>query len=218
MMLLVDEPGRRRLFVNDMRGLLYAVSYDGRTVTPYLDLTAPDWGLSVQASSNERGFQSFAFHPQFNQPGTPAFGKFYTYADTSNTAPTPDFVPGGGNDAQDTVLLEWTAGDPNAPTYDGGPPRELVRAAAAATHSISRRTSTRSSARSSGSTHWAPTPPTASTASPPTTRSPTTATPTRLPRSMLWACAIPNASAGTRRPGTCSSPISARTSWKSSVS
>ena len=110
-----------------MRGLLYGVSYDGQTVTPYLDLTAPDWELSIQASSNERGFQSFAFHPQFNQPGAPAFGKFYTYADTSNTAPPPDFVPGGGDDAQDTVLLEWTASDPEAPTYDGGPPRELVR-------------------------------------------------------------------------------------------
>ena len=29
MMLLVDEPGTRRLFVNDMRGPLYSVSYDG---------------------------------------------------------------------------------------------------------------------------------------------------------------------------------------------
>ena len=127
MMLLVDEPGTGRLFVNDMRGLLYSVSYDGQTVTQYLPLNAPIWGLSVQASSNERGFQSFAFHPQFNQPGTPGFGKFYTYTDTSNTAPTPDFAPGGGRDTQDTILLEWTAGNPGAVTYDGGPPRELVR-------------------------------------------------------------------------------------------
>ena len=37
MMLLVDEPGTRRLFVNDMRGPLYSVSYDGKTVTLYLD-------------------------------------------------------------------------------------------------------------------------------------------------------------------------------------
>ena len=29
MMLLVNEPGTRRLFVNDMRGPLYGVSYDG---------------------------------------------------------------------------------------------------------------------------------------------------------------------------------------------
>jgi len=30
MMLLVNEPGTRRLFVNDMRGPLYSLSYDGR--------------------------------------------------------------------------------------------------------------------------------------------------------------------------------------------
>ena len=127
MMLLVDEPGTGRLFVSDMRGLLYGVSYDGQTVTRYLDLAAHTWELSIQASSTERGFQSFAFHPQFNQPGTPGFGKFYTYLDTSNTAPAPDFAPGGGDDAQDTILLEWTAASPGAATYDGGPPRELFR-------------------------------------------------------------------------------------------
>jgi hypothetical protein len=32
MMLLVDEPGMRRMFVNDMFGILYTVSYDGKTV------------------------------------------------------------------------------------------------------------------------------------------------------------------------------------------
>ena len=37
-MLLDDEPGTRRLFVNDMTGLLYSISCDGKTVTKYLDL------------------------------------------------------------------------------------------------------------------------------------------------------------------------------------
>ena len=32
MMLLVDEPGTRRMFVNTMRGPLYSLSYDGKTV------------------------------------------------------------------------------------------------------------------------------------------------------------------------------------------
>ena len=94
-MLLVDEPGTRRLFVNDMRGPLYAVSYDGRTVAPYLDSTRR-LGRAVQSRGNERGFQSFAFHPQFGQPGTPGFGKFYTLTDTSNTTAAADFKPGGG--------------------------------------------------------------------------------------------------------------------------
>ena len=127
MMLLVDEPGTGRLFVNDMRGPLYSVSYDGRTVTLYLDLHAPHWTVDVEASRDEQGFQSFAFHPQFNEVDTPGFGKLYTLTDTTDTQPPADFISGGGGNTHDTVLLEWTAEDPEAATYDGGPPRELVR-------------------------------------------------------------------------------------------
>ncbi len=127
MMLLVNEPGTRRLFVNDMRGPLYNVSYDGKTVTRYIDINAQNWGVSVQSQGRERGFQSFAFHPQFNQAGTRGYGKFYTYTDSSNMQPTPDFIPAGGMNTHDTVLFEWTAKNPAAATYDGGPPREMVR-------------------------------------------------------------------------------------------
>jgi hypothetical protein len=128
MMNLVDEPGTRRLFVNDMRGPLYSVSYDGKSVTLYLDVNAASWGHPVQSTGRERGFQSFVFHPQFGRQGTPGYGKFYTYLDTSNMAPTPDFLPSSGDKpTHDTVLLEWTAKSPSAATYDGGPPRELLR-------------------------------------------------------------------------------------------
>jgi hypothetical protein len=127
MMMLVDEPGSRRLFVNDMRGPLYTVSYDGKAVRPYVDINAPNWGVSVQSNGNERGFQSFALHPQFSQPGTRGYGKFYTLTDTTNTEPTPDFRPGGGMRTHDSVLLEWTARNPAAEAYDGGAPRELIR-------------------------------------------------------------------------------------------
>src|SRR5688572_31507282 len=48
MMLLVDEPGTRRLFVNDMRGLLYSVSYDGKSVVKFLDIGDARWGVPVQ--------------------------------------------------------------------------------------------------------------------------------------------------------------------------
>jgi hypothetical protein len=126
-MLLVDEPGTKRLFVNDMRGQLYSVSYDGSAVRLYVDTNAPQWGVPVQSTGRERGMQSFAMHPQFGQSGTPGYGRFYTWSDTSNTAPTPDFQPGGGNNTHDTVLLEWTAKNAAGPVYDGGPPRELLR-------------------------------------------------------------------------------------------
>ena len=126
-MILIDEPGTARFFVNDMRGPLYSVSYDGDTVTEYVDTHADNWGFSVESTGRERGMQSFAFHPQFGQAGAPGVGKFYTWSDVTNTEPAPDFVPGGGQNTHDTVLLEWRARTPGATTYDGGAPRELFR-------------------------------------------------------------------------------------------
>jgi glucose/arabinose dehydrogenase len=126
-MTLVDEPGTRRLFVSDMRGILYTVSYDGRTVTPYLDLRDERWTVGVQSQGRERGLQSFALHPDFGRRGAPGAGKFYTYTDTTNTQPAADFVSGSTNRTHDTVLLEWTAKTPGSAAYDGGPPREVLR-------------------------------------------------------------------------------------------
>jgi len=127
-MLLLDEPGTRRLFVNDMQGPIYTVGYDGGRVVEYLDISAAAWGVGVQSSGRERGVQSFALHPQFGQAGTPGHGKLYTWTDVAATDPAPDFVAGDGErDSHDTVLLEWTARAPGGATYDGGPPRELLR-------------------------------------------------------------------------------------------
>src|SRR5688572_13947936 len=79
MMLLSDEPGTRRMFVNDMRGPLYSVSRDGKQVALYLDINAAEWNVRVNSQGSERGFQSFAFHPDFARWGAPGFGKFYTF-------------------------------------------------------------------------------------------------------------------------------------------
>jgi hypothetical protein len=124
---IVDEPGTRRIFVNDQVGPIHSISYDGRTVTQYVDTNDARWGFRVQSQGSERGVQAFAFHPQFGQQGTPGYGKFYTWADVVDTGPTADFTPLGGGDTHDTVLLEWTARNAAAATYDGGPPRELFR-------------------------------------------------------------------------------------------
>jgi glucose/arabinose dehydrogenase len=129
MNLLLDEPATKRMFVNTMQGMLYTVSYDGKQVAPYLDLNDSKWGNPVQAANSERGFQSFAFHPQFAQAGTPGYGKFYTYLDTSNMTPMADFMPSGNGHTHDEILLEWTAKDPRAAAYDGAAPRELFRVA-----------------------------------------------------------------------------------------
>lgn len=125
-MLMVDELGTGRFFVNDMRGPLHTITYEGE-LQPYLDLNDPEWERPVESAGRERGFQSFALHPQFGLEGTAGYGKLYTWSDTEDTSPEPDFVPGGGDDSHDTILLEWTAADAAADVYDGGPPRELIR-------------------------------------------------------------------------------------------
>ena len=134
MMLLVDEPGTGRLFVNDLFGILYSVSYDGRTVVPYLDLNASQWGIEALRDSlpsitppPRRGFHSFVFHPQFAEAGTLGFGKFYTLVETRNTEPAADFALDSNESLHHVLLLEWTTGDPSAAFYDGAPPRELMR-------------------------------------------------------------------------------------------
>ena len=126
-MLMSSEPGTRRLFVNDMHGALYSVGLDGKSVVPYLDHRDPRWNLQVQFENFERGFQSFAFHPQFNQRGARGYGKIYTYTDTSNQDPVPDWLPLTDRKSHHAVLLEWTAKNPSAATYDGDAPRELMR-------------------------------------------------------------------------------------------
>ena len=126
MMLLRDEPSTKRLFVNDLNGLLYSVTYDGE-VTAYLRLNSEPWNLQLELAGRPKGFQSFVFHPQFGAAGTPGHGRFYTLIDTSATAPTPDYVADPSLRAHDTVLHEWVATDPHAAVYDGAPPRELLR-------------------------------------------------------------------------------------------
>ncbi|HAD74934.1 MAG TPA: hypothetical protein DCG16_04070 [Gemmatimonadetes bacterium] len=126
-MRLVDESGSERLFVNDMQGSIFSVSYDGENVTAYVNTNDDSWGFSVQSTGRERGMQSFAFHPQFGQPGTPGYGKFYVWTDSRNTQPAPDYTPSDDSDAHDTVLLEWTARNPRGASYDGEQPREVLR-------------------------------------------------------------------------------------------
>ncbi len=129
LMLMVTEPGSERLFVSSMLGTLYSMNYDGSDVTPYIDINAAKWGVGVMSAGSERGLQSFAFHPQFAEEGAPGYGKFYTYTDSSNTEPTPDYVTDGDRRTHDTVLLEWTARDAGAAVYDGGAPKVMFRAA-----------------------------------------------------------------------------------------
>ncbi len=121
-----------RIFVNDEHGTLYVVSADGAAVTPYLNLTTY---IPLLDDNGERGFQSFAFHPDFATAGAAGYGKFYTMASQSDTTAAATFTPevsGAGRD-HDEVLLEWTAADPTAgvftPANSAAPFRQVLRIA-----------------------------------------------------------------------------------------
>ncbi len=121
-----------RIFVNDERGPMYLVSADGATVTPYLNVAS---FLPLLSDNGERGFQSFAFHPDFNNPGTAGYGKFYTVTSQTNTTVPATFVPGvaGAGHDHDEVLHEWTVANPAADTFIPADParpfREVLRIA-----------------------------------------------------------------------------------------
>ena len=104
-----------RIFVNDQRGALYTVSADG-AVTLYLDLAQY---VPLLFDNGERGFQSFAFHPDFDVAGAAGYGRFYTMGSQSDTTATATFTPGvaGAGHDHDEVLLEWTVADPSAATF-----------------------------------------------------------------------------------------------------
>ena len=110
-----------RLFVNDQRGPLYRI--DTGTPTLYLNLRTAVSAFIDQPGLGV-GFQSFAFHPEFLENG-----KFYTVHTELWNAQTPDFkgptAPERSNGMQ-SVLLEWTADDPEANTFTGSR-RELFR-------------------------------------------------------------------------------------------
>ena len=129
MMHMVDETGTKRLFVSTMQGPIFGVSYDGKTVTEYVNVNAAQWKIGVQFQGSERGLQSIAFHPQFAERGARGYGKFYTYSDTPNMTTSPDFTHPATQHTHDLVLLEWTAKNPAAAAYDGDAPRELIRIA-----------------------------------------------------------------------------------------
>jgi len=118
-----DQSGR--LFINDQRGPLYIISPENE-VLEYLDLR--DILPSFLSAGGQRGFSSFAFHPDFQQNGL-----FYVVASAHETR-EPDFPLKSWNGSiPDTnhhdILVEFRADDPASNRFTGGEPREIMRIA-----------------------------------------------------------------------------------------
>ena len=95
MMHLVDEPGTRSACSSARCAARSTASATtARRCTEYLDINAPTWGVGVQfaghRSAASRASRSIRSSASAARRG---YGKFYTYTDTTNMTPTPDFTP-----------------------------------------------------------------------------------------------------------------------------
>ena len=120
---LVPAPdGSADLFVNDLRGVIYRIQRDEPAEqaepTPYLDLRGANIGFTNAFNGMACGLSGFAFHPDFTRVGRPGHGKLYVLYSAPPGSGQCDHI-GDGNDNHESVLLEWTTGDPHARSFSG---------------------------------------------------------------------------------------------------
>jgi len=121
--------GDNKLYVTTQEGNIHAVAPNANgtgTLSTWFDINTT--GISLSGSSGQLGLQSIAFHPQFDQPGTPGYGKFYTTMLRSVSSGESAFYlgdsPRGSTVNADGVLAEWSY-DHESSTF--GSFRELFR-------------------------------------------------------------------------------------------
>ena len=127
-----DDSGR--LYIADQTGLVWILEEGGILPNPFLDIsdrlvTLGFFGTMDEADFDERGLLGLAFHPFYNEPNRPGFGKVYTYSSEPNLFEadfTVSLTPGNTFDHQ-SVIAEWCV-DPNDPDrIDPASRREIMR-------------------------------------------------------------------------------------------
>jgi hypothetical protein len=122
-----------RLFVNDMRGKLWIIQDGTLLGTPFLDIPAVRGGNWIDDSSSinsERGFSTFAFHPDFSDTNKPGYHKVYTvHTESPASAARGDFGSPSGTTVHYDVLSEWTVDATNPNLIDTSSRHELLRLA-----------------------------------------------------------------------------------------
>ena len=114
--------GDGRLFVNQQDGLIRVVKNDALLATPFLDLSA-----RLVSSTGERGLLGLAFHPGYNDPSSPGFGKFYTYTSEPVTGAADFTVPKTSAFDHQSVVAEWQVSAGNPDLADPASRREVMR-------------------------------------------------------------------------------------------
>jgi glucose/arabinose dehydrogenase len=124
----ISPPGDlSRLFFIEQKGTLRIIQNGALLPGAALDIQSR-MAMNVASANEERGFLGLAFHPQFNQPGTPGFRTLYTY--TSEPIPagvTPTFVaPNNATQNYQNQITEWKISDADPNVVDAATRRVVM--------------------------------------------------------------------------------------------
>lgn len=119
-----DDSGR--IFTADSRGKIWLIDEGTLDPEPFLDVA----DQSGFFHSFQAGVRSFAFHPDFDEPGQPGFGRFYTLATFSESSAPPD-VPILETKVSAVLLqdalTEWQVSATDPTQIDPASAREILR-------------------------------------------------------------------------------------------
>ncbi|WP_255476448.1 SMP-30/gluconolactonase/LRE family protein [Geminicoccus flavidas] len=121
--------GTGKLYLADQNGIIWLVRNGVPAAEPFLDLRQ-NRGAALIVTNQQVGLRSFAFHPDFDRPGTPGYGKLYT-ATTETPASTSGaarLLKGPGTVVMHDVLTEWRVDPNDHDRVDPGSRREILRA------------------------------------------------------------------------------------------
>jgi glucose/arabinose dehydrogenase len=114
----------RFLFIGQQNGIIRTLDFNQANPllgTDFLNVRTILGTTFTSVATVERGLLGGAFHPDFNNAGTAGFRKFYTFTSETITSATPHFMhqsepyqPPTIPYNHQSVVREWTAGEPNA--------------------------------------------------------------------------------------------------------
>jgi glucose/arabinose dehydrogenase len=135
--LMVAPGGASRLFVVDQPGQVWIIRDGALLPEPFLDVSDRLVDLGIFGTGDpfgdfdERGLLGLAFHPDYDAPGAPGFGRLYTYYSVPVDGPadftTADPPPPGREFNHQSVIVEWQVDPANPDRVDPGSARELIR-------------------------------------------------------------------------------------------
>ena len=132
---LTHAPGDpNRLFVVDQVGWVRVILNGAMKAKPFLDVSdriveLGFFGSQDEGDFDERGLLGLAFHPDYNAPNQPGYGKLYTYT-SEPIEGLADFsvpMPPGEAINHQTVIAEWSVDANNADRVNASSRRELLR-------------------------------------------------------------------------------------------